>query len=145
MSREDLVGLLAERDARIAVQDGQILALSTQVADLLGANEELAAKLAWLEHLLTRNSANSSMPPSKDDDPGRMPPPVKPARRRGGVQRKRGKQPGAPGANLAWVDNPTKRVDRFPQGRCDCGHALADGTDLGVADRYQQHEVPACR
>lgn len=59
------------------------------------AIEEPAAKLARLEHLLTRNSANSSLSPSKDDDPGRTPPAAKPKRRGGGPKRKRDKQPGA--------------------------------------------------
>ncbi|MCA1672585.1 MAG: IS66 family transposase, partial [Actinobacteria bacterium] len=53
-----------------------------------------------------------------------------------------GKQPGAAGANLAWTDTPDERTDRFPQGRCECGHDLADASDLGVVDRYQQHEIP---
>lgn len=140
MSRDELIALLAQRDVRIAAQDGQIAALSVQVADLVEANERLAAQLSRLEHLLSRNSGNSSMPPSKDDDPGKTPPPAKPTR--GGGKRKRGKQPGAPGANLAWTDTPTKRVDRFPQGRCDCGHDLAGAIDLGVVDRHQQHEIP---
>ena len=135
MSREELIGLVRR-------QDGQITMLSTQVADLLGANEQLMAKLARMEHLLSRNSSNSSMPPSKDDDPGRTPPAVKPKRSAGGAKRKPGKQPGAPGTNLAWTDNPTTSVDRFPQGRCECGHDLVEATDLGVADRYQQHEIP---
>jgi uncharacterized coiled-coil protein SlyX len=142
LSREELIGLLAQRDARIAAQDAQITALSTQVSDLIEANEQLVAQLARLEHLLSRNSGNSSMPPSKDDDPGKTPPPDKPRRPAGGAKRRRGKQPGASGANLAWVDTPTRQVDRFPQGRCACGHDLAEATDLGVADRYQQHEIP---
>jgi transposase len=141
MSREELIGLVAQRDAQITTRDGQITMLSTQVADLLEANERLAAKLARLEHLLTRNSGNSSMPPSKDDDPGKTPP-EKPARQAGGPKRKRGKQPGAPGANLAWVESPTRQVDRFPQGHCECGHDLAQAIDLGIVDRYQQHEIP---
>jgi uncharacterized coiled-coil protein SlyX len=62
ISREELIGLLAQRDARIAAQNRQITALSTQVTDLVEANTQLVAKLAKLEHLLTRNSANSSMP-----------------------------------------------------------------------------------
>jgi transposase len=135
MSREELIAL-ARR------QDRQIMTLSAQVADLLEANERLMAKLAKVEHLLSRNSSNSSMPPSKDDDPGRMPPAEKSTRSAGGAKRERGKQPGAPGANLAFTDNPTSRVDRFPGGRCECGHDLAGATDLGIVDRYQQHEIP---
>lgn len=100
--------LLAQRDARIAAQDRHITALCTQVAGLVETNERLMAQLVRLEHLLSRNSANSSMPPSKDDDPGRTPPPAKPLS--GGVpKRRRDKQPGAPGANLAWTDNPNRQ------------------------------------
>jgi transposase len=133
MSRDELIALAWR-------QDGQITTLSTQVADLVEANGQLAAKLAKLEHLLARNSGNSSMPPSKDDEPGKIPPAAK--ERRGGPKRSKGKQPGAPGANLAWVDRPDDQQDRFPQGHCECGHDLADATDLGVVDRYQQHEIP---
>jgi transposase len=142
MSREELIALVAQRDARIAAQDSQIATLCTQVAGLSEANGQLVAKLAKVEHLLSRNSGNSSIPPSKDDDPGKTPPPEKPKRRSGELKRKRGKQPGAPGANLAWIDNPTEQVDRFPRGHCECGHDLAAATDLGVVDRYQQHEIP---
>ena len=53
-----------------------------QLAQLMEVNEALAGKLARLEHLLSRNSGNSSNPPSKDDDPGKPAPPDK-ARGRG--------------------------------------------------------------
>ncbi|HEX2808904.1 MAG TPA: IS66 family transposase, partial [Kineosporiaceae bacterium] len=149
LSRDELIALvaaqadqLAARDARIAGQDGQISVLAARVAVLMEANEALAGRLARLEHLLSRNSGNSSSPPSKDDDPGKPPAPEKPQRGRGGPKRKRGKQPGAPGANLAFTDSPDEQVDRFPQGRCGCGHDLADASDLGVVDRYQQHDIP---
>src|SRR6266581_1012970 len=74
MSRDELIALIGVRDERIARQDAQIAVLAGQVAELTAANEVLAAKLAKLEHLLSRNSSNSSSPPSKDDDPGRTPP-----------------------------------------------------------------------
>ncbi|MPZ70866.1 MAG: transposase [Actinobacteria bacterium] len=38
-----------------------------QISELVEANEALAGKLARLEHLLSRNSGNSSNPPSRDD------------------------------------------------------------------------------
>ncbi len=83
------------------------------------------------------------MPPSKDDDLGKKQPPEKPQRRDGGgPKRKQGKQPGAPGASLAFTDTPDEHVDRFPKGRCECGQELADAGDLGVVDRYQQYEIP---
>jgi len=75
MSRDELIVLVGERDARIsaqgvriAAQDGQIAAMATQISELLEANEALTGRLAKLEHLLSRNSKNSSSPPSKDDD-----------------------------------------------------------------------------
>jgi hypothetical protein len=68
-----------------------------------------------VEHLLSRNSGNSSSPPSKDDDPGRRPPKGKP-RSGGEAKRAKGKQPGSPGTNLAWTEDPDDRRDRFPGG-----------------------------
>jgi len=76
MSRDELVVVVRR-------QAGQITAMAGQISELKEANEVLSGKLAKLEHLLSRNSRNSSSPPSKDDDPGRIPPPEntdKPAR-----------------------------------------------------------------
>src|SRR5687767_2700885 len=99
MSRDELIVLVSEQASQITRQ-------AEQIADLMEANERLAAKLARLEHLLSRNSGNSSNPPSKDDDPGKTPPKEK--KRRGGSApaRARGKQPGTPGSNLAWSNSP---------------------------------------
>ena len=96
LSREDLVAL-------VHVQAERIAGLEAQVAQLSEANERLAARLAQLEHLLSRNSGNSSMPPSRDDDPGRSAP--KPNRFGGGGGRSRGRQPG-------------RRGRTWPGGRC---------------------------
>src|SRR5215207_6361315 len=134
MSRDELIVVVRR-------QAGQITAQAVQISELMEANEALAARLARLEHLLSRNSGNSSNPPSRDDDPGKPAPPVK-QRGRGGPKRARGKQRGAPGSHLAWTDDPEQRRDRFPEGRCDCGENLAGARDLGVVDRYQQHEIP---
>jgi len=104
LSREELIALAREQDARIA---------------------ELVDRLARLEHLLSRNSSNSSMPPSRDDG-GRTPP--KP-RSGGAAKRSRGKQPGAPGSNLAWREVPNQHLDRIPQGSYECGADVAAGRD----------------
>jgi Transposase IS66 family. len=127
MSRDELIVVVARQ--------------SGQIAQLVEANEALSGKLARLEHLLSRNSGNSSNPPSRDDDPGKPAPPDK-QRGRGGPKRARGKQPGAPGTHLAWTDDPNERRDRFPEGRCACGDDLDEARDLGIVDRYQQHEIP---
>jgi len=135
MSRDELIVVVRR-------QAGQITAMAGQVSELVEANEALSGKLARLEHLLSRNSGNSSSPPSKDDDPGKPAPPEKNKRDQGGPKRARGKQPGAPGSHLPWTENPDDRRDRFPQGRCDCGDDLGCARDLGIVDRYQQHEIP---
>ncbi len=136
MSRDELIVVVRR-------QAGQILAQAGQISELMEANEALAGRLAKLEHLLSRNSGNSSNPPSKDDDPGKPAPPEKKYRRgKAGPKRSRGKQPGAPGSHLPWTDVPDERRGRFPEGRCDCGDDLGGARDLGVVDRYQQHEIP---
>jgi transposase len=127
LARDELIGLLVARDERII--------------ELERRNDELAERLARLEHLLTRNSGNSSMPPSRDEDPGHTPPVVKP--KSGAGKRKKGKQKGAAGANLSWLEDCLDRREVFPTGCCGCGQDLAGAVDLGIVDRYQQHEIPA--
>ena len=97
MSRDELLvvvdrqaGQLAEQAGQLAARDRQIAGMAGQLSELLEANEALAAKLARLEHLLSRNSGNSSSPPSRDDGPGKPPPPEKP-KRGSGPARARGK------------------------------------------------------
>lgn len=134
--------LAGRQAAVIARQDAQISAMAAQLASLMEKFEEQAAELARLRHLLSRNSGNSSMPSSKDDDPGRTPP--RKERRAKPSGRARGKQPGAPGTALRRreEDELDDRRDRYPQGMCGCGADLAGAADLGVVDRYQQHEIP---
>jgi transposase len=90
---------------------------------------ELEDRLARLERAVSRNSGNSSMPPSADDLPGKTA--LQPRKSRGGGKKRQGKQPGAPGAHLAWSENPNTMVPLFPPGACACGRDLADAADLG--------------
>ena len=122
LSRDELLAALAGRDRLIG---------------------ELRERVARLERLVSRNSGNSSMPPSSDDLPGKKPPERKP--RRGGGQRKPGKQPGAPGAFLSWNDQPDKTVPHFPQGPCACGKDLAEARDLGARYSHQVTDLPETR
>ena len=116
--------------------------LTAENAELRAQVTELAERVARLERLISRNSGNSSMPPSTDDLPGKKPPERKPRRGSGG---RPGKQRGAPGAHLAWSDEPDKTVDVFPAGRCDCGADLAGGADLGVRYSHQVTDLPEAR
>lgn len=68
-------GLIALRGQLIGVLAVQNAALAERVAQLEAANAELAERLARLERAVSRNSGNSSMPPSADDLPGRTSPP----------------------------------------------------------------------
>lgn len=122
-------------------QDAQITAMARQLDEVLARFEESVEKLAKLEHLLSRNSSNSSWPSSKDGGPGGAPPSRKERRAKSGGRAK-GKQPGAPGSALRWSEEPDKQEDRFPEGPCGCGADLADAVDLGAVDRYQQWEIP---
>ena len=123
------------RDALIAAQAERIEALEALVADL---REQLAAAL----RAGSRNSGNSSMPPSSDDLPGRKPPRKQRRAAERAEKKKRGKQPGSPGASMTW-EVPDWTEDHFPVGSCSCGRDLADAADLGFARSFQQEEIPA--
>src|ERR1035438_10120314 len=101
----------AARDAVIAEQGQAIEELRADVVTL-------AAEVRELRRRLGRNSGNSSMPPSADDLPGKVPP--RRAARGTGSGRGRGKQPGAAGASMAWAE-PDEVADHRPRGALGCG------------------------
>ncbi|MGH3119768.1 MAG: IS66 family transposase [Streptosporangiaceae bacterium] len=124
--------------ASCAARDAELEELRAQVAEVA----ELRARVARLERALSRNSDNSSMPPSGDDAPGRKPPrKQRRAAERDAAKRRPGKQPGAPGSAMAWAE-PDDTFDYYPQGTCGCGADLAGARDLGVARSFQQLEIP---
>ena len=125
LSREDLLALLALQQRQIEDLKSTVVALTDKVRNL--------------ESRLGRNSGNSSMPPSADDLPGRKAPGQ---RKRGGSGKRPGKQPGAPGAHLAWRDDPDDTVPLFPSGPCQCGCDLTGAADLGISGSRQVIEVP---
>jgi len=117
-----------------AARDAAIAELRQQVG-------ELQATVARLERLASRNSGNSSMPPSADDVPGRTPPSRQQRRAAERAARKRGRQPGSPGSAMCWAE-PDEVIDHHPRGLCGCGADLAGAADLGVARSHQQPEIP---
>jgi transposase len=129
----DVVAALQEANARLRAENAE---LKAQIA-------EQAEKIARMERLISRNSGNSSMPPSTDDLPGKTPPERRTGQ--GGMKRKPGKQPGAPGAFLAWNEHPDKTEDVFPEGICPCGADLAGARDLGVKYSHQVTDLPEAR
>jgi transposase len=138
------VGLVSDRQVLTGMNDTLTVKLGEAEQRLGEAERKLVGvqkELAKALHLLSRNSQNSSMPPSTDDQPGKAP--LQPRKPGGdGPERAKGKQPGAAGANLKWSNNPDDHRDLFPQGVCGCGADLGDGVDLGVVERYQQTEIP---
>jgi transposase len=135
----DGVAALQEANARLREQNAE---LQAENAELKVQLAEQAEKIARLERLISRNSGNSSMPPSTDDLPGKKPPERRP--RRGGGRRP-GKQPGAPGMYLAWHDHPDDTVPHFPAGACACGADLVGAEDLGVRYSHQVTDLPEAR
>jgi transposase len=132
-----VAGLRAANETlRVLVEDKDAV-----IAGLRAQNAELEARVARLERAVSRNSGNSSMPPSTDDLPGKKAPREKKPRRADGTRRP-GKQPGAPGAYLAWDPDPDDRVPHFPRGACGCGADLADAADLGVRYSHQVKDLP---
>ncbi len=131
LSRDELLALLAAREAADGVKDARIDALLVQVGELTAQVQALVLRLG-------KDSANSSKPPSSDG-PGRRP--------RGGSSRKvsgrkPGKQLGDPGTALRLVDDPDERIGIPAPAECGCGTSLAEQAVVGVR-RRQVHDLPA--
>lgn len=97
---------------------------------------ELEAKIEELMRRLNQNSQNSSRPPSSDGfrrSPGR--------KRQKQSGRKPGKQPGAPGATLAQVDNPDRVFEFMPTECRRCGGSLVGAEPVG-SERRQVRDIP---
>jgi transposase len=134
---------IAQLQERLAARDAEVTGLRDQIAARDAEVADLTDRVTRLERAVSRNSGNSSMPPSGDDTPGREPPRKqrRAAERAAARKRRRGKQPGAPGSAMTWgVPDDTR--DYYPEGACSCGADLADAADLGVSRSYQQKEVP---
>jgi transposase len=133
--------LIREQAQRIEAQAERIAAQAERIAALEAVVADLREQLAAAERSGSRNSGNSSMPPSSDDLPGRRPP-RKQRRAAERAGKKRGKQPGSPGASMTW-EVADRTEDHYPEGCCSCGLDLADAAGLGVTRSYQQEEIPA--
>jgi transposase len=140
-SRADLVREIAELRAENAELRAHNVALGREISALEGTIETMARTIAALEKKLGRNSQNSSMPPSSDvfTKPAKEESPNRKARRAMG--RKPGKQPGAPGVNLAQVDDPTEVVAHRPE-VCTCCGADLSSAELVAEEVRQVFETP---
>ncbi|TDC98987.1 DUF6444 domain-containing protein, partial [Nonomuraea diastatica] len=105
------------------------------IARLEATVERLSARVAELERRQSRNSGNSSLPPSSDTfvRPDKKPPPAS--------GRKRGRQPGAPGGGLAMVEVPDEVEDHVPAACGGCGRELSTTDSIGHS-RRQVRDIP---
>ena len=105
MRREEIEFVYASgRDAVVAL----IAAQAQRIEELVAANARLAARVEELERQASRNSRNSSLPPSRDSPQARKQRPKK------GSGRKQGGQPGHPGQHRAMVADPDRVVEHWP-------------------------------
>ena len=129
--------LLAKISVLERANAAQAETIGVQAAEL----EELRAKVAELQRLIGRHSANSSVPPSRDTSAQRKAQ-AEARRERRGAERKPGKQPGAEGKNLAQVTDPDEVIELRPDRCCDCGGDLASGEDLDEDEVRQVFDIP---
>jgi len=130
--REAVIAALLELSAQNALLKREVAELSKRLAK----QEE---RIAELERRLSRNSRNSSLPPSQD-------PPVAPERRQAAPSgRGGGAQPGHPGRGrqLAPSEALDELLDHWPS-RCACGHVFctAEREAVGEPARHQVAELP---
>jgi len=129
----ELESQLKQRDKRIATLEKQVAELTATVAKLLKVNAELTDKIA----LLSKNSSNSSKPPSSDI--------VKPPRKAHNTQGKIGGQPGHPKHERPPFT--TDQIDHrqpYPLDACpDCGGVLKFIPDAGrVVQQVEMAKKP---
>lgn len=131
-----LVGQISPTQQELAEQ------LRSLIAGLRVVLESLQARIDKLEREASRDSNNSSKPPSSDTLTQRA---AQAARREGWKKekgtRKAGKQPGAPGRHLAQVDDPDVIVRRRPDACSTCGASLEDAP-VEKEERRQVFDLP---
>ncbi len=132
-----------DRAAAEALLDGDretAIALLLRLDELLAANERLEARVADLERQLSRNSRNSSLPPSLDPPSA----PLRPRPPRSG--RSPGGQPGHEGRQrrLLPLEQVDEVVEHWPQRCSACARPFSEHErrDAATPQRHQVCELP---
>jgi transposase/uncharacterized coiled-coil protein SlyX len=128
--------LLAERDAQIAELSLRVAGRDAEIAGLREQMEQLAAQVADLAARVTKNSKNSSKPPSQD---GLGKPAPQSLRKKTG--RKPGRPKGQPGATMGLTGDPDHVVRHEPGCCSGCGAGLGGAPQTGM-ERRQVTEIP---
>ena len=128
--------LLAERDAEITELRLQVTARDTEIAGLCEQLEQLGAQVADLAARVTKNSKNSSKPPSSD---GLGKPAPQSLRKKTG--RGPGRPKGQPGVTMELTGHPDHVVRHEPACCAGCGGGLDQAPQTGM-ERRQVTEIP---
>jgi transposase len=134
-----------DRDRLEAEIEGLRELVATQAVEI----DRLTRLSVQLTRRLDKGSKNSSSPPSADSPKHQAEATMTRAERRaetkakrkGEVERNRGKQPGAPGQNLSQRPDPDKIVDHEPTCCVSCGEDLAEAPAESI-ERRQVFDTP---
>jgi transposase len=140
LSRQQLVAVCHAQAEVLSRLERRLDEQGRLIASQVEQIGRLEAEVARLQRRLSRNSGNSSMPPSSDGTlPGTPVPEPKPIP---AAKRRRGRQPGAPGAALSWT-TPDRVLDHRPGGACrGCGAGLDGAAPAGVVRAWQVTDIP---
>ncbi len=136
----------ADREQRLGTENEALRAENAKQAEQI---ELLTRKVTELEQRLNQGSRNSSLAPSSDS-PKQQAEATKTrserraaekAKRKDEVERRRGKQAGAPGKNLSMSAVPDLIIDHLPTNCESCGENLASAERQGF-ERRQVLDTP---
>lgn len=124
------------REEILAVYETGPEAVVALVQGLLIQIEKLNDRMTKLERQLSKNSNNSSKPPSSDGFKRK----TKSLRERSG--KPSGGQPGHPGSTLSFVETPTHTNTYSPECCHKCGHSLASVEAGHFPEQRQVFDLP---
>ena len=140
-SHAELVAFVVTLSQRVAMLEAE----NVEVGALRAENAVLRAENAALRSKGSKNSGNSSLPPSRDPATERQRQASQRRSKRergsGGVQRRAGGQPGRPGRSLPLSATPDITIEHEPGSCSGCGAGLADTEIVGVR-RRQVVDIP---
>jgi transposase len=135
------------KDTEIAALRAAVEAGTAALARQGKLVRDLELRVAELERRLRMDSANSSVPPSKEDIAARArrKAALRASQRERSKDRKRGGQPGRKGSGLEPERDPDRTERADPPAECrSCGHDLS-GAAAGPDGRAQVWDIPPVR
>jgi transposase len=135
----DQRSLIARLRAVIEAKDAENTLLRAELEAQVGRYQRLELRVAELERRIGSDSTNSGIPPSKDPIGTRERRKAERRRERQSSERerskdrKRGGQPGHPGAGLSRDPDPSERTELPPPAECSrCGAGLEGAQRAGT-------------